>query len=363
MFWGRKSKRSIRQQAAEWVGRVNRGELSEDKLQEFHGWLADPRNAREFESQHAVLGAVADLSPGSKADLVRCVQADRRKRPAAQSWRPADLFASRPVLASAVSIALAVTVTAGWLRLRETGGGPPPNTYATAVGESRTVVFPDGSVAYLNTQTELQWVGSDRDRRVRLKTGEALFEVVHDQARPFRIYLDHSVIRVLGTKFDVYRKANGNVVVTVLNGTVAVEGVEDGDDQPLWHRELVADQQLEYGSNGIAADVHSTHASKVVRWREGELETSGEALLSVVTELNRYTRKPIVIADPRVGTAPIGGTFSVYDIDSTLRRIQLIAPISITHTDAGFVLSYRAGYRHGVPPPSKSLPAPEDNRS
>src|SRR5262249_39834649 len=77
------------------------------------------------------------------------------------------------------------------------------DVYVTGTGQNRTVTFQEGSVAYLNTRTELRWIGDANDRRVELIEGEALFDVVHDEAHPFRVTMDNSEIRVLGTRFNV----------------------------------------------------------------------------------------------------------------------------------------------------------------
>ena len=104
-------------------------------------------------------------------------------------------------LAAVAATAVVVAASAGGLWLW--GQGYLPRTYQTGVGQTASVVLPDGSMAYLNTDTRLRWVGSPGNRRVRLLRGEAFFEVVHEPTRPFRILLAHSEVRVLGTRFDV----------------------------------------------------------------------------------------------------------------------------------------------------------------
>src|SRR5438876_952340 len=82
-----------------------------------------------------------------------------------------------------------------------------------------------------------------------LLDGEALFDVVADGARPFRVLIDRSEIRVLGTRFNVYRKPSGDVLVTVLNGAVEVQ--HPGDAQRLaWKRVLTQNEQLDYSVRG-----------------------------------------------------------------------------------------------------------------
>ena len=333
MFPRAESDQATVHEAAEWNVRLDRGELSDEERVQFHAWLAVPRNAREFDNQRALLASVQDLPPQLNADIERHTFAPPVtgvRRMLAHPWR-----------LSGIAAAVLVTALAGWLVLLWPVAELLTHSYATATGEVRNITLPDGSVVYLNTQTRLRWIGTQHDRRAWLQSGEALFDVVRDPLRPFRIALDRGEIRVLGTRFDVYRKSSGNVVVTVLNGTVAVEGGLSADARPMWQLQLQANDQIEYTPSGVLPQVRSTVARNAVKWREGFLETEGEPLSTVVGELRRYTTKSIVIADPRLGAVHIGGLFSVRDVPFALSRLEKVGPISVTRTDNAFILSYR----------------------
>ncbi len=307
--------------------------LSEADRPGFESFIADPLNAREFHELRAIGDVAAELDGNSRAELVRSIaepDASGRPRPARRRLRVACAVAAASVLALAVA----------WVALRR--AGYLPQTYETATGQSRRIVLPDGSVAYLNTRTELEWVGGPEDRRVRLRRGEAFFEVVHDPRRPFRILLAHREVRDLGTRFDVYQKADGNVVVTVVSGTVSVEGLGTGGGGPSWRRRLSTNQQIEYSPVGLLADVHATVAPDAIRWREGMVETQGEPLSRFVSNLSRYTEERIVIVDPRAASQRIGGAFSIRNLDATLARIARIAPVTVTQENGEVILGYRS---------------------
>jgi transmembrane sensor len=326
-IWGFLSRRRIRHQAARWHTRIGR-RLTIGQRQAFEAWIADPANAREFNAQRYLLDVTMDLKGRPCTDLLDSVSEGRPAR----SWA---------VLASsAVTAAVVLAAAIGWSVLRT--DGYVPQAYHTATGEVRNVVLPDGSVVGLNTQTKLEWVGSPSDRRVRLIRGEAYFQVIHDASRPFRILLAHSEVQVLGTRFDVYQMADGDVRVSVMSGTVAVEALDDGQGVPSWSRYLTSGQQIEYSPVGLVADVHSIAAPKVVRWREGMMETQGEPLKDFVSDISRYTTERIVIADPRAARQQVGGAFSVRDVNATLDRLSHIAPVTVTHGRDEVVLGYRA---------------------
>lgn len=326
-LWGACKRRLVRAQAAAWHTRICRG-LSETERRRLETWIAAPVNAREFHAQRAILDVSSELAGISPSSLAASLRA------------PARGFAWSPVRISALAAAVLLTAATGWWSLRTLGY--LRQTYRTATGRMRNIVLPDGSIVGLNTQTELEWVGSPDDRRVRLIRGEAYFQVVHDPSRPFRILLAHSAVQVLGTRFDVYQMADGDVRVSVVSGIVAVEGLENGSGAPpSWSRRLISGQQIEYSSVGLVADVHSILARKVIRWRHGMLETQGEPLSEFVSDLSRYTAERIVIADPRAATQKIGGAFSIRDINGTLERLSRIAPVTVRHEGGEVILGYR----------------------
>jgi transmembrane sensor len=325
--WGFLGRRRIRQQAARWHTRLGR-RLTIVQRQAFEAWIADPVNAREFHAQRYLLDVVMELKGRPCADLHDSVSEAKPAR----SWA---VWAS-----SAITAAVVLVVAFGWSVLRT--DGYVAQSYHTHTGEVRNVVLPDGSVVGLDTQTELEWVGSPSDRRVRLIRGEAYFQVIHDASRPFRILLAHSQVQVLGTRFDVYQMADGDVRVSVMSGAVAVEALDDGQGVPSWSRRLTSGQQIEYSPVGLVADIHSIVAPKVIRWREGMMETQGEPLKDFVSDISRYTTERIVIADPRAATQQVGGAFSVRNVDATLDRLSHIAPVTVTHEQDEVVLGYRA---------------------
>lgn len=351
-LWHWYTRRQLRNKAASWHTRITNG-LTAAQRRGFEAWIAEPVNAREFHAQRALLDVVTELKGCPRADVLGSIA---EAKPALQ-WLPTlrERLTSGPVWASGVAIAVAVVMLAtGWSVLRTKGY--VAQTYRTVTGQERSVVLPDGSVVGLNTQTELEWVGNPHDRRVRLIHGEAYFQVVHDPSRPFRILLAHSEVQVLGTSFDVYQMANGDVRVSVISGTVAVEGLDNGvGATPSWSRRLIAGQQIEYSPVGLVADVHAIVAQKVIRWRQGMLDTQGEPLSDFVSDLSRYTTERIVISDPRAATERVGGAFSIHDIDETLDRLSRIAPITVTHENSEVILGYRAG--NAAPQPD-GVPAP-----
>lgn len=337
------SNQTILDQAAYWTTLVNGdGFQSEEQRQSFHAWLDVPCNARAFQEYRSILSMIQDLPKEQAADLVALCQ---------RSWFSSltALFEYPLSVSVAAAALLAVAVTAAWLTLRPVRE-LVTQTYTTGIDEERDVVLPDGSLAHLNTRSRLRWIGAGKERCVVLEKGEVLFEVVHDPTRPFCVRVDNSEIVDLATQFDVYRKANGSVIVTVLSGKVAVKELTPNGMPPAWiERLLKPNEQIEYTPAALVADVHSVSAAKVVRWREGFLETEGQSFSAIVSELNRYSVKPILIADPRLLGADfdtghrfsMGGSFNIHNIPESIEHIRQLEPVVITDTGDSYVLSYK----------------------
>jgi transmembrane sensor len=324
-------------EAAMWTTLVDSGEMSDSQRREFHAWLEDPRNARAHSELRTLVGLIQDLPPGKAAGLNRL--------PIPQPWFPILAHVlDHPLRTSCIAAAaIAVLVAGAWFNLRPVREFVT-QSYSTGIGESRTVVLKDGSVAHINTRSRIRWAGVGKDRRVVLEMGEVLFEVAHDPARPFRVMVGNSEIRDLATEFDVYRRENGSVVVTVLKGQVAVGGIAIGSGQATFsEREVKPNQQVEYTTAGLVNDVHAVDAAKVVRWREGLLDAQGLSFSTVVSELNRYSTKQILVPDSRVDEAHIklGGAFGIHDVPATLSLIQEVAPIVVTDTGDSYVLTLK----------------------
>lgn len=310
--------------------------ITDAEHSEFSAWLlASKENQMDYRRAVGVLQLMASLPASAQSALIS---------PSGEGRSESDKIAGRRNILKfaglAASVALGLVVGGVYLENRGVFG----ESHSTGTGETSTVKFSEGSVAYLNTRTRLRWLGSGNDRRVELISGEALFDVVHDEARPFSVMMDGSEIRVLGTRFNVYRKDSGDVIVTVLEGIVEVRGFTQGPSQPEWVRRVTANQQIEYRPIGLVTEPHPTDALRAVTWRSGvlQLPEEGATITSVLDELTRYTDKRILIRDPRLASIKVSGAFNTRDVKSALKKLQMGVPtIEVHESEALYTLDLR----------------------
>ncbi|MCF2444727.1 FecR family protein [Dyadobacter sp. CY345] len=86
------------------------------------------------------------------------------------------------------------------------------------------IQLPDGSSVVLQKNSRISFTKQfDANKRVVVLSGEAFFEVTKDADRPFFVYANELVTKVLGTSFSVSANENGkNVFVAVKTGKVSV---------------------------------------------------------------------------------------------------------------------------------------------
>lgn len=111
------------------------------------------------------------------------------------------------------------------------------------------IILPDGTKVTLEPKTRIQYAPTfdGPDRKVYLD-GKAFFEVVPDERRPFKVYTQKVITKVLGTSFVVtaYRHEK-EVTVSVRTGKVSVYTKEDEvDPRPASEVILTPNQEFIY---------------------------------------------------------------------------------------------------------------------
>ena len=211
----------------------------------------------------------------------------------------------------------------------------------TRVGEQRTIDLADGSVVTLNTGGELMVNFSGAARRILLERGEAYFEVVDDRDRPFTVDLGAHAITALGTAFGV-RKDPNRYRVAVTEGAVAFH--EDAEGRPVPAPAIEAGWVAEFDARGAAQRMFQPESmQRYVGWRAGNLSFTREPLYQVIQELNRYTRRKILIEDPSIQELKVFVAVPIEDIDAALEGLERVLPIEITRHYDRIVITASTG--------------------
>lgn len=99
----------------------------------------------------------------------------------------------------------------------------------TLAAERKVITLTDGTRVWLNNSSILHYPAKfDNHKREVTLEGEAFFEVVHNEHKPFLIYTKDLKVQVLGTSFNVkaYR-ADKKAAVSVATGKVSVSNLKN----------------------------------------------------------------------------------------------------------------------------------------
>lgn len=144
------------------------------------------------------------------------------------------------------------------------------------------MVLTDGTKVWLNAGSSLVYpvifAGNKREVAV---TGEAYFEVTHDNSKQFIVHKGSMDVVVMGTHFNVnaFEDDDDNIKVTLLEGSVNVKngssnGFLNPGEQALVHKEIK-----------IVRDVN---IEKVMAWKNGYFQFDKSSLQSVLKQVARW---------------------------------------------------------------------------
>jgi transmembrane sensor len=173
-----------------------------------------------------------------------------------------------------------------WLTVRGAGW----HAYSTGIGGFEHIHLSDGSSVRLNTNSELRVHLTSSRRQIRLVRGEALIQVARDE-----------------------RLAIGSTADRLRIGFWW--GLSPG------RRLLAGDTAIiQPGSLRVATSAPDD-VSRKLAWTVGMLSFTGETLVEVTAEFNRYNRRKLVVDDPAITNRRIGGAFQATDPDSFIAAL------------------------------------------
>jgi transmembrane sensor len=218
----------------------------------------------------------------------------------------------------AVSL-LAVVALSVYLPSRVMGFGVD---HVTTTAEHRTVDLPDGSLVDLGAASALDVQFSETARLVKLRSGEAFFNVKSDDTRPFTVKAGGVSVVVTGTAFNI-RLAEGAVTVAVEQGSVEVRmpppETQQGPMEPVL-RQLRAGEQLVARSDGTI-EQGPVPADEAGAWRRHRLHADGATVGEAISHLRRYHGGWIVVTDGDLLRQRLSGFYDLRDPVESLRAV------------------------------------------
>ena len=290
------------------IGKYLTGNMSPVEKEVLMRWVAESEDNRAFFDEMIQLWSVsagydepysADVSLAWGKVESRLSGADE----ASGSGGPGRIIGlPRRWLFRAAAILL-VALLAAYGIWRNPIGRVQPAVVTTEAGEKRRVELPDGSLVWLNENSELRYAEDFSERKVVLN-GEGFFEVTHRDNAPFAILSGASRTTVLGTSFNLRAyPGEEQVEVTVATGKVLLEKIKSSKEQVL----LTAGEAGVYEKRKDQILKVETPTANADAWKEQRLLFSETPLRQVLRDLERYFGVTFEVTNERI----LNCTFSI----------------------------------------------------
>lgn len=155
---------------------------------------------------------------------------------------------------------------------------------STHNGETREIILPDNSRITLNAGSVLIYPEkfSGTERTVFL-SGEAVFEVTHNEALPFMVNTTDLTIQVHGTTFNVnaYPEARGTSA-TLCEGSISATLKGSGESILM-----VPDERLDYDRQTGKSSILRVNSAEDTAWKRGDMCFRSENIHTIVKAIER----------------------------------------------------------------------------
>lgn len=183
------------------------------------------------------------------------------------------------------------------------------NTLKIPTGGEYLLILSDGTKVWLNSQTVLRYPVSfqGEERHVELE-GEAYFEVVKDEKRPFYVKTSHQVrVEVLGTSFNIRAYRDEQDIETVLEKG-AVRMWQDTQSVTLspGNRALFNTEHRRFIIEPVNTELYTA-------WHSGQYIFEEETIENILHKLSRWYNMNIFFADNAAKNLIFSGNIRKYD--------------------------------------------------
>ncbi|MCT4636656.1 MAG: FecR domain-containing protein [Bacteroidales bacterium] len=188
------------------------------------------------------------------------------------------------------------------------------------------VILPDSTVVWVNSDSELIYpVAFAENERSVTFNGEGYFEVTKNKQKPFVIYSDNTITKVLGTSFNLNtRVSEHKSELVVITGKVKFE-----------NRITEASVELEADDKGIVdveentEVVETTTPAKtkidnynVIAWKTKEFEFDETRLDDILREIEKVYHIEIEVEDEELLSVRVTTSFSALTAEDILEVLS-----------------------------------------
>jgi len=197
-------------------------------------------------------------------------------------------------------------------------------------GAMDPVSFQDGSVAQLNSGSEMKVSLTDSARTVVLENGEVFFDVSYDVFRPFNVDAGSVRLHAVDTAipaFSVKKGDDGQIKTAVRRGVVEVEAVGSGRPLPGVTAQPPEVKEGEVATIGPDGNISVTPVGRAeladqLAWTNPLHSLDGMTLKDAVDLFNRYNAVKLEVSDHTLGQARLTGSYRLAEPETFVKSLE-----------------------------------------
>lgn len=316
--------KEINQHIESIITRKISGQISASEEEQLNEWLAEEKEHSEY---FAELAKAYKLAAPVSSTKIPTVDIEQEWKLFNNNIKPKST--NSIVWRVAASITLVLTI--GFILLHISTANQTHTVVAQSQGQQ--ITLPDNSIITLNKGAKITYptTFSKNARNVRL-TGEAFFEITHNEAKPFTVTLKQSTVQVLGTSFNIDAPENNNLVEVIVS-TGRVKFTETNTNQHIILTKgekgtLITNKDML--TKSINSDVN------FLAWKTRKMVFSNMALDDVIKTINRLYDAKIAFATDVDAHCNVTVTFENQSLEEVLD--VLTYTLQLEYTTKGNVL-------------------------
>src|SRR5665647_312768 len=185
--------------------------------------------------------------------------------------------------------------------------------------------LPDGSFGWLNSGSTIKYALNFNQKREVQLSGQAFFDVIHQDDNKFVVKTKYLDIEDKGTAFDVAAYDNEDQIdVTLERGSVLLK-----NDKMAAPIEMKPNEQINYNHTNQKFTKTIVTALNISAWKEGKLILRDASLAELAKQLSRWYNVEVKTNDLKDTSFRYWATFENENLDEVLRLLKITAPLKV----------------------------------
>ena len=316
-----------KEECVELFERYIANRANEDEVRRLSGWIKNDLNISTYLEQQIKVSS-SDIDRDVQLRMLKNIQAELfttdDHEVKSRRYNEVRIRLIKWMRVAALFLLPLLTAAGMYFYMTRDKTTQAPLIISVERGQKANITLPDGSKAWLNSQSKLTYTAdfNVKTRELQLD-GEAYFEVAHNAKKPFIVRSKDMAVEALGTCFGVKAYNEDHLISSILmRGKVRVT-TPDGETILMPNDRVMYDKITHKKTQSKV-----TNATDFTGWIHNELRFENESLGEIATTIQRIYNVKIIFNSELLKNLRYTGTVNNNSLESVLNIITLTSPVS-----------------------------------